>query len=58
DLARAWPDVELGQVVTVLADDPAAESDIPAWSRMRDQEYLGSQPREDGAVAYRVRRLS
>jgi cysteine desulfurase len=58
DLARAWADVELGEVITVLADDPAAASDIPAWIRMRDQEYLGSQPRDDGAVAYRVRRVS
>jgi tRNA 2-thiouridine synthesizing protein A len=26
----------------VLADDPAAANDIPAWCRLRGQDYLGS----------------
>ena len=40
-LARRMPSVPLGTVVRVLADDPAAAVDIPAWCRMRGQEFLG-----------------
>ena len=53
DLARRMPSVALGAVVRVLADDPAAANDIPAWCRMKGQEYLGS-PAPD---VYEVRRL-
>jgi tRNA 2-thiouridine synthesizing protein A len=53
DLARKMPSVEVGEVVRVLADDPAAANDIPAWCRMKGQEYLGS-PAPD---TYDVRRL-
>jgi len=57
-LARLVPDVDIGSVVRVLADDPAAAVDIPAWCRMRGQEYVGEQTAEDGTPAYLVRRLS
>ncbi|GAA0809239.1 sulfurtransferase TusA family protein [Spirilliplanes yamanashiensis] len=52
-LARRLPQVAVGEVVRVLADDPAAANDIPAWCRMRGQEYAGS-PAPD---AYEVRRV-
>ena len=55
ELAKALLTVEVGQVVEVLSDDPAARLDVPAWSRMRAQAYLGEHPRERGA-GYRVRR--
>lgn len=35
DLARAVKRAELGSVITIVTDDPAAAIDIPAWSRMR-----------------------
>ena len=41
-LAKRLPQVEIGTVIRVLADDPAAAADIPAWCRMRSQEFLGS----------------
>jgi tRNA 2-thiouridine synthesizing protein A len=41
-LARAIRTVEVGATVRVLADDPAAANDIPAWCRMRGQEFLGA----------------
>ena len=53
ELARALPGVEVGEVVEVLSDDPASRHDIPAWCRMRGQEYLGAEDE-----TYRVRRLS
>ena len=53
ELARALPTVGVGQVVEVLSDDPAARHDVPAWCRMRAQEYLG--PTRRGQL---VRRLA
>jgi TusA-related sulfurtransferase len=53
ELAKALPDVAVGDVLAVLSDDPASRYDIPAWCRMRGQEYLGSE-----GETYRVRRLS
>jgi tRNA 2-thiouridine synthesizing protein A len=40
-LARRLPELPVGAVLRVLADDPAAAVDIPAWCRMRGQEYVG-----------------
>ena len=53
ELARALPSVAVGEAVTVLSDDPAAEPDLRAWCRMRGQSYEG----RDGD-AFTVRRLS
>ena len=52
-LARQIRKVEPGDVVRVLADDPAAANDIPAWCRMKGQEYVGSPE----ANAFEVRRV-
>jgi tRNA 2-thiouridine synthesizing protein A len=43
-LARRLPELPVGAVLRVLADDPAAAVDIPAWCRLRGQEYVGSTP--------------
>lgn len=53
-LAKRLPSVEVGDVIRLLADDPAAAYDVPAWCRMRSQDYLGS-PEPD---VYEVRRRS
>jgi tRNA 2-thiouridine synthesizing protein A len=37
-LAAATREAAAGTVVTVLATDPAARHDVPAWCRMRGQE--------------------
>lgn len=52
ELARALLTVEVGAVIEVLSDDPAAASDVPAWCRMRGQSFEGA----DGP-SYRVKRL-
>jgi len=57
ELAKHIGDVPVHGVVAVLADDVAAAADVPAWCRMRDQEYLGSDHAESGVPRYRVRRL-
>lgn len=56
-LARRIGDVPVGGIVRVLADDPAAQVDIPAWCRMREQEYVGAVD-ADGAPAFDVRRVT
>ncbi|MGB2569723.1 sulfurtransferase TusA family protein [Micromonospora citrea] len=43
-LARRLPELPVGAVLRVLADDPAAAVDIPAWCRMRDQDFLTPHP--------------
>lgn len=55
DLAKRIGDVPVGAVIEMLADDPAAAADIPAWCRMRAHDYVGAEPRGD-ATAYQVRR--
>jgi len=56
-LARALPALPVGSVVRVVADDPAAAVDIPAWCRMRGQEFVGAVE-VDGVPGYDVRRLA
>ena len=54
ELAKHYAEVPVGGLVAVLADDIAARTDIPAWCRMRGQEYVGEEP----AQRYVVRRVS
>ena len=41
-LAAAARDLPPGARLTVLATDPAAEHDVPAWARMRGHAVVGS----------------
>lgn len=58
ELGRHIGDVAVGEVFGVAADDPAARHDVPAWCRMRGQEYAGEEPAPDGVPVYWVRRVS
>lgn len=58
ELSRRIADVEVGEVVAVVSDDPAARHDVPAWCRMREQEYVGEEAADDGTPRYLVRRVS
>jgi tRNA 2-thiouridine synthesizing protein A len=58
ELARHLGDVEVGDLLAVVAHDPAAAVDVPAWCRMKQQEYVGADAADDGAPRYVVRRLS
>jgi tRNA 2-thiouridine synthesizing protein A len=53
-LARRLPELPVGTVLRVLADDPAAAGDIRAWCRLRGQDYLGAA----GGYGHEVRRVS
>jgi tRNA 2-thiouridine synthesizing protein A len=39
-LAEQIRDVPVGQVIAVLADDPAAYTDVPAWCGMKSHEFV------------------
>jgi TusA-related sulfurtransferase len=58
ELGRRIADVEVGEVIAVVADDSAARHDVPAWCRMREQEYVGEDAADDGVPRFLVRRSS
>ena len=58
ELARRLTDVGVGELVAVVATDVAAAVDVPAWCRMKKQEYVGAEVADDGAPRYVVRRSS
>jgi len=55
-LAERIREVPVGQVVAVLADDPAAQSDIPAWCMLKSQEFVMATDLPDRGWAFLVRR--
>ncbi|HEY5514858.1 MAG TPA: sulfurtransferase TusA family protein [Pengzhenrongella sp.] len=57
ELAKAARDVPPGTTLTVLATDPAARYDVPAWARLRGHELLGIAPisDDDDTLAITVR---
>ncbi|NYE38881.1 TusA-related sulfurtransferase [Nocardioides cavernae] len=57
ELARHLGEVEVGQLLAVVALDPAAAVDVPAWCRMKGQEYVRAEVTDDGRPRYVVRRL-
>jgi len=58
ELAKRIGEVAIGGTVAVAATDAAAAYDIPAWCRLREQEYVGAEPADDGVPRYLVRRVS
>lgn len=58
ELGKHIGDVEVGELVGVATEDVAARVDVPAWCRMRGQEYAGEVAAEDGTPVHLVRRLS
>ena len=58
ELAKALPSIAVGELMAIVADDPAARHDVPAWCRMREHEYVGQDTADDGVPRYLVRRLA
>lgn len=55
-LAQASRELAPGTTVVLLSDDPGAETDVPAWCRLKGVEYLGTRPLDDGSgTGYLVR---
>jgi tRNA 2-thiouridine synthesizing protein A len=41
-LADRIREIPVGQTIEVLADDPAAKTDLPAWCALKSQEFVGA----------------
>jgi tRNA 2-thiouridine synthesizing protein A len=55
-LAEQIRNVPLGAVVAVLADDPAAYTDVPSWCAMKAHEFAGYSELDRGWALY-IRRM-
>jgi tRNA 2-thiouridine synthesizing protein A len=55
-LAERIREVPVGQVVAVLADDPAAQSDVPAWCMLKSHEFVVATDLPERGWAFLVRR--
>ncbi|MBO3745613.1 sulfurtransferase TusA family protein [Streptosporangiaceae bacterium NEAU-GS5] len=55
-LADQISQIPTGSVVSVLADDPAAFTDIPAWCRLKSHEHVSSLDLPEGGWSIQVRR--
>lgn len=53
-LAQAAEGRPAGTRLRVLATDPAAEHDVPAWARMRGHRVVHSERGQDGVLAATV----
>jgi tRNA 2-thiouridine synthesizing protein A len=47
-LAEQIRDVPVGEIIAVLADDPAAYTDVPAWCGMKSHEFVFRDELESG----------
>jgi tRNA 2-thiouridine synthesizing protein A len=47
-LAERIGEVQTGQTIEVLADDPAAKTDVPAWCAMKSHEFVSLTDRPHG----------
>jgi tRNA 2-thiouridine synthesizing protein A len=54
-LAEQIRDVPVGEIIAVLADDPAAYTDVPAWCGMKSHEFVFRDELESG-WAFGIRR--
>lgn len=55
-LAEQINHVPMNAVVAVLADDPAAFTDVPAWCRLKSHKHVGSYELPEGGWSIHVRR--
>lgn len=45
-----------GDVLAMLADDPAAVVDVPHFCNEQGHDLIGQEPADGGAVLYRIRK--
>lgn len=48
--------MRVGQVLEVLADDPAAEEDITRWAKRTGQDIISFAKSEDGKLRFLIRK--
>jgi len=57
ETAKAINEVPVGDVLEVLATDPAADPDIKAWAKRMGHEVVSSEKTAEGYLRVVVRRL-
>ncbi|MGC4174170.1 sulfurtransferase TusA family protein [Demequina sp.] len=55
ELAKAAAAAVPGDQLTVECTDVAARTDVPAWARMTNNEFIGETETDGGAFALTVR---
>lgn len=53
--SKAIKEIEVGQVLEIIADDEGIKEDMPAWCKTTGQEFLGMEEDDDEIHLY-VRR--
>ncbi|HJX38529.1 MAG TPA: sulfurtransferase TusA family protein [Anaerolineae bacterium] len=56
-ISRAIKEIEVGQVLEMLADDPGSKADMQAWAKQTGHELV-SMLEEGGVFKFYVRRKS
>ncbi len=57
ETAKAITQIKIGDVLEVLATDPAADPDIKAWAKRMGHEVISSEKLPDGTLKIVVKRL-
>ena len=57
EFSRRIKSIAVGDVLTVVARDPAAKEDLPPLARMMGQQVLSVDPNEDGSLSITVERV-
>ncbi len=52
---RAIEEANVGEIIEVFVDDPAAESDIPVLVKKLGQELLNFEKLDDGVMRFVIR---
>jgi tRNA 2-thiouridine synthesizing protein A len=47
-LADRIREVRIGDLIAVLADDPAAKTDLPAWCALKSQDFIRRDDLQEG----------
>jgi tRNA 2-thiouridine synthesizing protein A len=54
-LAKGIKNIDIGQVLEMLATDPGSKTDVPAWCEKTGNEFIESAE-EKGTYKYYIRR--
>ena len=52
-----FDEIEIGQIVKIIADDPAAEEDIKRWAKRTGHELLKVE-KEDTIITFYIRKMN
>lgn len=53
---RAIKQIEVGQILEMIATDPGAVPDMEAWQRQTHHELVSSEERDDGTFRFLIRK--